>query len=203
LNTLINFKPKILGFLCNWCCYGGADLCGVSRFQYPPYIRVIRVMCAGRIDPAFVLRAFERGMDGVFIGGCHFNDCHYNTEGNYDAFSMVQIMKKFLGHIGINPERLRLEWVSAGEGIRFAEIMNEYGNNILTMGPLGIECDKGMDELNARIVKVTGLIPYIKEVERKHMRIKERSEKAYREFFISERFEKTYKNYIEPKLDHT
>jgi len=160
-------------------------------------------MCAGRVDPAFVLRAFERGMDGVFIGGCHFNDCHYNTEGNYDAFSMVQIMKRLLGHIGINPERLRLEWVSAGEGTRFAEIMNEYGNKILAMGPLGIEGDKGMDELRSRIATVTGLIPYIKEVERKHMRIKEKSEKAYREFFESERFEKTYKDYIEPKLDHT
>jgi coenzyme F420-reducing hydrogenase delta subunit len=101
LNTPTNFKPKIIGFLCNWCCYGGADLCGVSRLQYPPHIRVIRVMCAGRVDPAFVLRAFKRGMDGVFIGGCHFNDCHYNTEGNYDAFSMVQVMKRLLEHTAL------------------------------------------------------------------------------------------------------
>jgi coenzyme F420-reducing hydrogenase delta subunit len=200
LNASTNFKPKILGFLCNWCCYGGADLCGVSRFQYPPYIRVIRVMCAGRVDPAFILRAFERGLDGVFIGGCHFNDCHYNTEGNYDAFSMVQIMKKLLVHIGINPERLRLEWVSAGEGVKFADIMNEHGNKILAMGPLVMENDKGMDELNARIGKVTGLIPYIKEVERKHMRIRERSPEAYREFFASDKFEKIYKDHIEEKL---
>jgi coenzyme F420-reducing hydrogenase delta subunit len=200
LNNSTNFKPKIIGFLCNWCCYGGADLCGVSRFQYPPYIRVIRVMCAGRVDPAFVLRAFERGIDGVFIGGCHFNDCHYNTEGNYDAFSMVQIMKRLLGHIGINPERLRLEWVSAGEGTRFAEIMNEYGNKIQGMGPLGLESSMGMDELKSGIATVTGLIPYIKEVERKQMRIRERSEEAYRAFFTSERFDKIYKEHIEQKL---
>ncbi|MBN1904755.1 MAG: hydrogenase iron-sulfur subunit [Deltaproteobacteria bacterium] len=203
MNTSIIFKPKILGFLCNWCCYGGADLCGVSRFQYPPYIRVIRVMCAGRVDPAFVLRAFERGIDGVFIGGCHFNDCHYNTEGNYDAFSMVQIMKRLLENIGINPERLRLEWVSAAEGIRFADIMNEFSSQIITMGPLGLESSMGIDELKSRIAAVTGLIPYIKQVERKQMRIKERSEAAYREFFVSERFEKIYKEYIEQKLNNT
>lgn len=203
MNISTNFKPKILGFLCNWCCYGGADLCGVSRFQYSPYIRVIRVMCAGRVDPAFVLRAFERGIDGVFIGGCHFNDCHYNTEGNYDAFSMVQIMKRLLENIGINPERLRLEWVSAAEGIRFADIMNEFSSQIITMGPLGLESIMGKDELKSRIAKVTGLIPYIKEVERKQMRIRERSEAAYREFFVSERFDKIYKEYIEQKLDRT
>ncbi len=203
MNIPTNFKPKILGFLCNWCCYGGADLCGVSRFQYPPYIRVIRVMCSGRVDPAFVLRAFRRGIDGVFIGGCHLDDCHYNTEGNYHVFSMVQIMKRLLEQIRINPERLRLEWVSAGEGIRFAEIMNEYQNKILEMGPLGMESNSGMDELNARIDKAAGLIPYIKQVERKQMRIRERSPEAYRKFFAGERFAKIYKDHIEDKLNRT
>jgi len=115
------FEPRILGFLCNWCCYAGADLAGVSRFQYPPNMRVIRLMCSGRVDPAHIFRAFLTGQDAVFIGGCHLNDCHYVTHGNYDALSMVYICKKLLEHIGVNPERLRIEWVSAGEGIRFAK----------------------------------------------------------------------------------
>ncbi len=200
MNISANFKPKILGFLCNWCCYGGADLCGVSRFQYPPYIRVIRVMCSGRIDPSFILRSYERGMDGVFIGGCHYNDCHYNTEGNYDAFSMVQIMKRMLGHIGINPERLRLEWVSAGEGIRFAAIMNEFSRQILTMGPLRNETNAEMNIIKSRINRAAGLIPYIKLVERERIRAPFRSEEAYREFFNSADFDALYRELIEEKL---
>ena len=131
------FKPKMLGIICNWCCYGGADLCGVSRFQYPTYIRLIRVMCSGRVDLKHILLAFANGVDGMFVGGCHINDCHYNPEGNYDAMSMVSLCKKLLEHIGINPKRLRLEWVSAGEGIRFANIMNEFSREIEHLGPLG------------------------------------------------------------------
>ena len=122
----VEFKPRILGFLCNWCCYGGADLCGVSRYQYPPSMRVIRLMCSGRVDLEFVLRAFANGNDGVFIGGCWLGECHYITEGNYDALSKMHLAKKLLEHIGVNPDRLRLEWVSAAEGIRFAEVMNDF-----------------------------------------------------------------------------
>ena len=110
------FKPRILGIICNWCCYGGADLCGVSRFQYPPYIRLIRVMCSARVDLAHILLAFATGQDAMFVGGCHLDDCHYITNGNYDALSVVTIAKKLLEHIGVNPDRLRLEWVSAGAG---------------------------------------------------------------------------------------
>lgn len=102
----IEFKPRIVGFLCNWCCYAGADLCGVARYQYAPYIRVIRLMCSGRVDMGFVLRAFSNGSDGVFIGGCWPGECHYSTAGNYDALSMVHICKKLLKQIGIDPERL-------------------------------------------------------------------------------------------------
>ena len=125
-----NFKPKMLGIICNWCCYGGADLCGVSRFQYPTYIRLIRVMCSGRVDLKHIFLAFSNGVDGMFVGGCHINDCHYNPEGNYDALSMVNLCRKLLEYAGINPKRLRLEWVSAGEGIRFAHIMNEFGREL-------------------------------------------------------------------------
>lgn len=195
------FRPRIVGFLCNWCCYGGADLCGVSRFQYPPYIRVIRVMCSGRIDPAFVLQAFLNGADGVFIGGCHINDCHYNTEGNYDAFGMVRIVKALLHYIGVEPERLRLEWVSAGEGIRFAEIMNEYGRGIESLGPIGHGTGIDADELKARIETVVNLIPYIKMVERERLRIPVRSEQALTEFYESDDFKRLFQELIIDKLE--
>ncbi len=160
----LEFKPRILGFLCNWCCYGGADLCGVSRFQYPPYIKVIRVMCSGRVDLSFILRAFSNGTDGVFIGGCHLNDCHYNTEGNYDALAVTRLCKKLMERIGLNPDRLRIEWVSAGEGIRFAEVMSDFGRQIKKLGPLG--GSEGMDEneLESKIAEITKLVPYIKMV---------------------------------------
>lgn len=156
------FKPKMLGIICNWCCYGGADLCGVSRFQYPTYIRLIRVMCSGRVDLKHIFLAFANGVDGMFVGGCHINDCHYNPEGNYDAMSMVNLCKKLIEHIGINPKRLRLEWVSAGEGIRFANIMNEFSREIEEMGPLGKSEGLGKDELKMRLEGIARLIPYIK-----------------------------------------
>jgi coenzyme F420-reducing hydrogenase delta subunit len=194
------FKPRIIGFLCNWCCYGGADLCGVSRFQYPPYIRVIRLMCSGRVDLAFVFRAFSKRADGVFIGGCHINDCHYNTEGNYDALGNNFLCKKLLEQIGVNPERLRLEWVSAGEGIRFAEVMNDFGKKVKELGPLGKS--EGMDEnaLKFKLAAVTRLIPYIKLVERERLRIPVRTEEAYNKFFASDEFNRLFNDLILDKL---
>jgi NADH-quinone oxidoreductase subunit E len=194
------FEPRILGFLCNWCCYAGADLAGVSRYQYPPDIRVIRVMCSGRVDPAHIFRAFSTGQDAVFIGGCHLNDCHYVTHGNYDALSMVYICKKLLEHIGLNPERLRLEWVSAGEGIRFANIMNEFGPRIEKLGPLGK--GEGLDEheLKFKLEAVTKLIPYIKLVQSERLRVSVRTEEAYNKFFTSEEFNRLFNELIGDKL---
>jgi F420-non-reducing hydrogenase iron-sulfur subunit len=177
------FKPRIIGFLCNWCCYGGADLCGVSRFQYPPYLRVIRLMCSGRVDLAFVFRAFMSGADGVFIGGCHINDCHYNTEGNYDALSMTQLCKKLLEYIGVTSERLRLEWVSAGEGIRFADIMNDFGRKIKSLGPLGTNEHKSIIELKLRLSEINKLIPYIKLMQKDKLGLHLRNEEAYQELY--------------------
>jgi F420-non-reducing hydrogenase iron-sulfur subunit len=194
------FEPKILGFLCNWCCYAGADLAGVSRFQYPPNMRVIRLMCSGRVDPAHIFRAFSTGQDAVFIGGCHLNDCHYVTHGNYDALSMVYICKKLLEHIGLNPERLRLEWVSAGEGIRFANIMNEFVPGIEKLGPLGKGEGIGEDELKFKLEAVTKLIPYIKLVQSERLRVPVRTEEAYHEFFTSEDFDRLFNESIGDKL---
>ena len=128
------FEPKILGFLCNWCCYAGADLAGVSRFQYPPNIRVIRVMCSSKVNPTYVMKALLDEVDGVFIGGCHIGDCHY-AMGNYYTRRRVIMLKKVLEIMGIEPERLRLEWVSASEGIRFAEIITDFTQAIKNLGP--------------------------------------------------------------------
>ena len=128
-------EPKILGLLCNWCCYAGADNAGVSRFQYPSAIRPIRVMCSGRVDPLIILRAFQLGADGFFVGGCHPGDCHY-ISGNYHAQDELTDLKNVLTEIGINPDRLRLEWVSASEGKRFADVMTEFTEQIRALGPI-------------------------------------------------------------------
>ncbi len=128
------FEPTMVGFLCNWCCYAGADLCGVSRYQYPPNLRVIRVMCSTRIDPFFIIEAFKNGADGVFIGGCHPGDCHYIT-GNYHTVNKVAMAKQLITHAGVNPDRLRLEWVSASEGEQFSKVITEFTDTIRGLGP--------------------------------------------------------------------
>ena len=129
------FEPKIIGFLCNWCSYAGADLAGVSRIQYPPNIRIIRVMCSGRIDPTFILEAFKDGADGVLVAGCHLpSDCHY-ISGNFKALRRITLLKKALGEFGIEPERLRLEWISASEGDKFAAVVRDMVAEIKKLGP--------------------------------------------------------------------
>lgn len=129
------FEPKILGFLCNWCAYAGADLAGVSRIQYPANIRVIRVMCSGRVDPLLVLKSFKHGIDGVAVLGCHPGDCHYQT-GNYQAERKMQMTKRVLEKIGVEPERLYLDWVSAAEGRRFSDVITDFTTKIKEIGPI-------------------------------------------------------------------
>ena len=194
------FKPTIVGFLCNWCCYGGADLAGVSRFQYPPHLRVIRLMCSGRVDLAFIFRAFAKKADAVFIGGCHLNDCHYNPEGNYDAMGNTLMAKRILEKLGVNPDRLRLEWVSAGEGTRFAEVMNELSAKVKSLGPLGSSEGIAVAELSSRMQTAEDLVPYIKLVERERLRVPVRTEDGYRKFFGSEEFDELFKELILDKL---
>lgn len=140
-------EVKLIGFMCNWCCYAGADLAGVSRFQYPPNIRIIRVMCSGRVDPELILDTFLHGADGVFIGGCHLGDCHY-LEGNYYAEKKVEMAKRLLKAAGVEPERLRLEWISASEGERFAAVITEFTEEIKELGP--VKCEK--EELEAACI---------------------------------------------------
>jgi len=129
-----NFEPKIVAFCCNWCSYAGADLAGTSRIQYSPNIRVIRVMCSGRVNPLFVLKALSIGADGVLVLGCHPGDCHY-IEGNYKTMRRIPLLKKMLKQLGIEEERVRLEWVSASEGAKFAEVANSFTQSIKNLGP--------------------------------------------------------------------
>jgi F420-non-reducing hydrogenase iron-sulfur subunit len=132
---MTDFEPKIIGFLCNWCSYAGADLAGVSRFQYPPNLRVIRVMCSGRVHPAHILEAFKDGADGVLVAGCHPpNDCHY-ISGNLKAQRRVALLKKLMVQLGLEQERLRLEWISAAEGDKFARVIREMVSDLRELGP--------------------------------------------------------------------
>jgi F420-non-reducing hydrogenase iron-sulfur subunit len=131
---MTEFEPKIIGFLCNWCSYAGADLAGVSRIQYPPNIRIIRVMCSGRVDPVIVLEMLANGADGVLVTGCHPGDCHY-VEGNLYEERKIKMLEKLIALTGLELGRLRLEWVSAAEGQRFAQVVTEFTEQIKKLGP--------------------------------------------------------------------
>ena len=131
---MTEFDPKIVAFCCNWCSYAGADLAGVSRMQYPPNARVIRVMCTGRLEPEFILRAFELGADGVLVAGCHIGCCHY-ISGNERAEVKIAMTAELLDVLGIDKKRLRLEWISASEGRIFADTMKDFVNQLKELGP--------------------------------------------------------------------
>lgn len=133
-----NFEPVIVGFLCQWCSYTGADLAGTSRTEYPPNLRVVRVMCSGRVDSTFVVEALADGADGVLIAGCHPGDCHY-SEGNYRTMRRLPILHRLLDQFGIERERVRLEWVSASEGDKFAQVVAELTEKLKELGPLKLK----------------------------------------------------------------
>jgi len=150
----MDFEPKILSFLCNWCSYAGADFAGVSRFQYPANIRVIRTMCSGRVNPAFVITALLSGFDGVLVLGCHPGDCHYLT-GNYHAQKKMAMTGQLLDMAKVHPDRLHLDWVSASEGKRFAEIVTSFTSRIKSLGPLSQEDHDGLLRSRLQAVKST------------------------------------------------
>ncbi|MHB1349817.1 MAG: hydrogenase iron-sulfur subunit [Desulfobulbaceae bacterium] len=131
-----DYNPHILGFLCNWCCYTAADSAGVGRYQYPPNLRVIRIMCTGRLDPSFPLEALAQGADGVFVGGCHPGECHYQ-DGNYHALVSAALVHELLERLGINRERFLIDWASAAEGPNFVKIITAFTNRVAELGPLG------------------------------------------------------------------
>jgi F420-non-reducing hydrogenase iron-sulfur subunit len=149
----IEFEPKIIGFLCNWCSYAASDLAGISRIQLPPTLRIIRVMCTGSIDPQLIFEAYEQGLDGVIVLGCHPGDCHYLV-GNYHAENKMKMIKKLLAKTDIEPERLHFEWVSAAEGPKFAEVIKSFTNQIVSLGPNPLYEGNKLDQ--ERLNKVIG-----------------------------------------------
>jgi len=131
---MTDFEPNIVGFLCNWCSYAGADLAGTSRLRYPPNMKAIRVMCSGRVDPAFILDALKKGADGVLVAGCHPGDCHYQS-GNFKTNRRLKLLKKLLFELGIEPERVRFEYISASEGNKFASVVTDFVDELKKIGP--------------------------------------------------------------------
>ena len=174
-------------------------MAGVTRLQYTTEIKIIRIMCTGRVDLSFILRAFLKGADGVLIGGCWPGECHYVTEGNYDALGNMHLCRKLLEHIGVNSERLRIEWIASSEGVRFAEIMDNFVNKLKELGPID---GKGPDQngLKRKFEAVNQLIPYIKLVERERLRVPSRSEEAYNTFYSSDEVNRLFKELIGDKL---
>jgi len=148
-----DWQPRIVAFFCNWCTYTAADLAGVSRFKYAPNVMVVRLMCSGRGDPQFVLKAFSGGADGVLIGGCHIGDCHY-AEGNLKSARRFQMLRRLLRGMGVDERRLRLEWISAAEGDKVRTVVNQMTEELRALGPLGLpvrfaEWDREMDGIEA------------------------------------------------------
>ena len=157
-------------------------------------------MCSGRVDLAFVLRAFANGADGVFIGGCWLGECHYVTEGNYDALSMRHLARKVLGLLGISPDRLRLEWISASEGMRYAEVMNDFGKQLKQLGPIGTAEGIPADGLKFKFQALKKILPFLKLVERERLRVRFKTEEEYEEFFNSPEVDTLIRELVEGKL---
>jgi F420-non-reducing hydrogenase iron-sulfur subunit len=157
-------------------------------------------MCTGRIDLSYILRAFSNGADGVFIVGCHLNECNYITHGNFHALSMAHLCKKLMEHIGLNPERLRIQFMSGGEGILFAEVMNDFSKKIKELGPLGISDGIDKNVLKAKLEALTSLVPYMRLVERERLRLPFKTKEEFDTFFKSDEFNRLFKELIVDKL---
>jgi F420-non-reducing hydrogenase iron-sulfur subunit len=143
------FEPYILGLVCNWCTYAGADMAGTSRIQYPPNLRLVRVMCTSRLDPAYMIKGLELGADGVLISGCHPGDCHY-VNGNYKTERRVLLLRKLIRQAGLEPERLRLEWISASEGSKLAEVVKDYVRVLRKIGPNPLRISRAQQTLDQK-----------------------------------------------------
>jgi coenzyme F420-reducing hydrogenase delta subunit/Fe-S-cluster-containing hydrogenase component 2 len=176
-------------------------MAGVSRLQYSTEIRLIRVMCSGRVDLEFVLRAFSNGMDGVFIGGCRLNECNYITHGNYDALNMVLLCRKIMAHLGLNPERLSVEFMSSGEGMLFTEVVDAFSKKVKELGPLGKGEEIDEDELKSKLAEVRKLVPYIKIVKRKKLESRLENEEEYDGLFTSDEIDKLFSEAVSYYID--
>ena len=171
-------------------------MAGVSRLQYSTEIRLIRVMCSGRVDLEFVLRAFSNGMDGVFIGGCRLNECNYITHGNYDALNMVLLCKRLMAHIGLNPERLHIEFMSSGDGILFTEAVDDFRKKVKALGPLGKSDEIDEDQLKSKLQEVRKLVPYIKIAEREKLESRLEDKKQYDGLFTKDEIEALFSDVV-------
>lgn len=176
-------------------------MAGVSRLQYTTEMRLIRVMCSGRVDLEFVLRAFSNGMDGVFIGGCRLNECNYITHGNYHALNMVLLCRKIMEHIGLNPERLRIAFMSSAEGILFAEVMSEFGNKVNKLGPLGKAEGIDQNELKSKLAEITKLVPYIKLVKKEKLASRLENPEEYDRLFTKDEIDRLFSEVISYYID--
>jgi len=177
-------------------------MAGVSRIQYTTEIRLIRLMCSGRVDPAFIFKAFSNGSDGVFIGGCRLGECNYITQGNYHVLNIVLLCKKIMEHIGLNPERLRIEFMSSGDGIIFTEVINDFGKKVKDLGPLGKAEGINQNDLKSRLAEITRLVPYIKVVKNEKLEKRLENPEEYDQFFTSDEIDTLLREvasyYIDP-----
>jgi F420-non-reducing hydrogenase iron-sulfur subunit len=176
-------------------------MAGVSRLQYTTETRLIRVMCSGRVDLEFVLRAFSNGTDGVFIGGCRLNECNYTTHGNYDALNMVLLCRRIMEHIGLNPERLRIAFMSSAEGIAFAEVMSEFGKKVKELGPLGKGEGIDQNELKSKLAETRKLVPYIKIVKNEKLASRLENPEEYERLFTKDEIDRLFSEVISYYID--
>jgi F420-non-reducing hydrogenase iron-sulfur subunit len=174
---------------------------GVSRLQYTTETRLIRVMCSGRVDLEFVLRAFSNGTDGVFIGGCRLNECNYTTHGNYDALNMVLLCRRIMEHIGLNPERLRIAFMSSAEGNLFAEVMDEFGKKVNELGPLGKAEGIDQDTLKSKLAEIRKLVPYIKIVKNEKLASRLENPEEYDQLFTKDEIDRLFSEVISYYID--
>jgi F420-non-reducing hydrogenase iron-sulfur subunit len=176
-------------------------MAGVSRLQYSTEMRLVRVMCSGRVDLEFVLRAFSNGMDGVFIGGCRLNECNYVTHGNYHALNMVLLCRKIMEHIGLNPERLSIEFMSSGEGILFTEVVDGFCKKVKELGPLGKSEKITEDTLKSKLAEVRRLIPYIKMVKRQKLQSRLENQEQYDGFYTTDEIDELFREVVSYHID--
>jgi len=176
-------------------------MAGVSRLQYATDIRLVRVMCSGRVDLEFVLRAFSNGMDGVFIGGCRLNECNYITHGNYDALNMVLLCRKIMEHIGLNPARLRVEFMTSGEGNLFTEVVDDFSKNVKELGPLGKSEEIDENELKSKLEEIRKLVPYIKIVKREKLASRLENKEDYDGLFTRGEIDKLFSDVVSYHID--
>ena len=197
----MEYEPRIIGFLCNYCAYAAADLAGMSRIGYPPTIRVVRLMCSGRLDPVIVIEILVRGVDGVLVAGCLPGDCHFQ-EGNLNAEVKIRALKKLIAKTGLDPERLRLEWIPASGGALFAEVVKDFTERLSSMGPSPLAGDNPDEDILERMLAVRDTVAdtRLRELVGKERQVTEKGN-VYGEIIPREEFEKRLTAYLEDEFE--